>query len=143
MIRSCGWLVAWSLVACGSPPALAAHCRLPRVVDAHAGFEIGRPSGAGSILITATSAGNGLSLRSEDPGDDALTSSFEYRDAVNSRLSQEWEETIGEFNEVESPTTGERFEAPFNAYDPTGPDGPGYYRPLPGGGEEKLDPVGG
>ena len=33
---------------------------------------------------------------------------------------------------VEDPATGEEFEAPYTAYNPNGPDGPGYYTGSPG-----------
>jgi hypothetical protein len=33
---------------------------------------------------------------------------------------------------VEDPATGEEFEAPYTAYNPHGPDGPGYYTGSPG-----------
>jgi hypothetical protein len=33
---------------------------------------------------------------------------------------------------VEDPSTGETFEAPYNSYLPSGPDGPGYYTGSPG-----------
>jgi hypothetical protein len=31
---------------------------------------------------------------------------------------------------VHGPTTGATFEAPYNAYHPSGPAGPGYYSPA-------------
>jgi hypothetical protein len=34
---------------------------------------------------------------------------------------------------VEDPTTGKQYEAPYNAYDKGGPQGPGYYRSSPAG----------
>ena len=33
---------------------------------------------------------------------------------------------------MEDPATGEEFEAPYTAYNPNGPDGPGYYTGSPG-----------
>jgi hypothetical protein len=38
---------------------------------------------------------------------------------------------------VENPATGQQFEAPYSAYDQSGPDGPGYYTGSPGN-ETKL-----
>ncbi len=38
---------------------------------------------------------------------------------------------------VEDPATGQEFEAPYTAYSPSGPDGPGYYTGSPGD-ETKL-----
>ena len=45
------------------------------------------------------------------------------------------------YDNVQSPTTGQTYQAPLNAWNETGPDGPGYYRPLPGGSSEKLEQV--
>ncbi len=39
-----------------------------------------------------------------------------------------------------SPSTGETYVVPTNAWNPNGPDGAGYYRPTPGGGQERLEP---
>lgn len=53
-----------------------------------------------------------------------------------------WADAMRGYEEVESPTTGQRYDAPLNAWNPTGPEGAGYYRKLPGeGGLEKLIPV--
>lgn len=38
-----------------------------------------------------------------------------------------------------SPTTGQSYVVPWNAWSPTGPQGAGYYRATPGGGSELLD----
>lgn len=54
-------------------------------------------------------------------------------------LEDKWQEAIMGFENVYSPTTGEHWQAPLNAYDETGPDGPGYYRAIPNG-YEKLEP---
>jgi len=48
-----------------------------------------------------------------------------------------WEETTMEFQNVYSPTTGQHWEASYDDYNPTGPDGPGYYRQV-GNSYEKL-----
>jgi hypothetical protein len=55
-------------------------------------------------------------------------------------LSDKWQEAIMGYENVYSPSTGEHFEAPINSKWETGPEGPGYYRDLPGGGYEKLEP---
>src|SRR5262249_13606431 len=34
---------------------------------------------------------------------------------------------------VQDPTTGQQYEAPYNAYDKGGPQGPGYYKDSPAG----------
>jgi hypothetical protein len=41
---------------------------------------------------------------------------------------------------VQDPTTGIQYEAPYSAYDPAGPDGPGYYIGSPGS-LRKLDVI--
>jgi hypothetical protein len=53
-------------------------------------------------------------------------------------LEDKWSEAILGYENVYSPTTGEHWEVPLNAYDPAGPDGPGYYRAIPNG-FEKLE----
>ena len=55
-------------------------------------------------------------------------------------LSDKWQEAIMGYENVYSPSTGEHYEAPLNSKWDTGPEGPGYYRDLPGGGYEKLEP---
>lgn len=53
-----------------------------------------------------------------------------------------WADAMRGYEEVESPTTGQRYDAPINSWNPTGPEGAGYYRQLPGGGGlEKLSPL--
>ena len=52
-------------------------------------------------------------------------------------LSTLREETTMEFQNVYSPTTGQHWEASYDDYNPTGPDGPGYYRQV-GNSYEKL-----
>ena len=92
-----------------------------------------------SIVVTASgSPGAGVTLPPNRPDDNPLTSSNEYRSGVEDRLSQDWQEAIMGYENVQSPSTGDRYQVPLNNYDPAGSDGPGYYRPLPGGGSEKL-----
>ena len=55
-------------------------------------------------------------------------------------LSDKWTEAIMGFENVYSPTTGEHYEAPLNSLWEAGPEGSGYYRTLPNGGYEKLEP---
>jgi hypothetical protein len=55
-------------------------------------------------------------------------------------LSDKWQEAIMGYENVYSPSTGEHYEAPINSQWEAGPEGPGYYRELPGGGYEKLEP---
>jgi hypothetical protein len=93
-----------------------------------------------SILLTSSGGGSGgdVSLAPNRPDDNPLTSSQEYRDEVNDQLSQDWQEATMGYENVESPTTGDQYQVPLNNYDPAGPDGPGYYRELPGGGGSEL-----
>lgn len=72
----------------------------------------------------------------------SVTSGSRYQDEVSDRSSQKWADAMRGYEEVESPTTGQRYDAPLNSWNSTGPDGGGYYRQLPGGGGlEKLDQV--
>jgi hypothetical protein len=61
------------------------------------------------------------------------------RDNPEVSLSDRWQEAIMGYENVYSPTTGERWEAPLNSKWESGPEGSGYYRSLPGGGYEKLE----
>ena len=40
---------------------------------------------------------------------------------------QGFDDALNGVDLVHDPTTGDTFEAPYNAYSATGPDGPGYY----------------
>jgi hypothetical protein len=92
-----------------------------------------------SIVLTSSgSPGAGVTLPPNRPDDNPPTSSYEYRSGVQDRLSQDWQEATMGYENLQSPSTGDRYQVPLNNYDPAGPDGPGYYRPLPGGGSEKL-----
>jgi hypothetical protein len=53
-------------------------------------------------------------------------------------LSTLREETTMEYQNVYSPSTGQHWEASWDDYNPTGPDGPGYYRQV-GNSYEKLE----
>jgi hypothetical protein len=62
------------------------------------------------------------------------------KDQIEDDLSTKREEAMLGFQNVYSPTTGEHWEASYSDYNPTGPDGPGYYRPVGSvGGYEKLN----
>src|SRR5690606_37173998 len=67
-------------------------------------------------------------------GGSSVTSSSRYQDEVSDRSSQKWADAMRGYEEVTSPSTGQRYDAPLNAWNPSGPDGGGYYRQLPGGG---------
>ncbi len=59
--------------------------------------------------------------------------------SVSDESNQGWSDAMRGYEEMESPTTGQKYDVPYNAYNPTGPDGAGYYRGLPDGGLEKLE----
>ncbi|HEY1548697.1 MAG TPA: hypothetical protein VGG28_12800 [Kofleriaceae bacterium] len=58
---------------------------------------------------------------------------------MEDRQSQGYEDTMLQQDHAKSPTTGETYTVPWNAWSATGPDGAGYYRQVPGGGVERLD----
>lgn len=58
--------------------------------------------------------------------------------ASQDRNSQNWSDAMLEQERVHS-GDGEHYVVPTNAWNATGPDGPGYYRPTPGGGVERLE----
>src|SRR5262245_3676108 len=60
------------------------------------------------------------------------------KDEIEERLSTQREETTMGFQNVYSPSTGQHWEASYSDYNPTGPDGPGYYRRV-GNSYEKLN----
>ena len=59
--------------------------------------------------------------------------------ANDDRKSQEIGDTMLQQDRARSPTTGEDYVVPTSAWSETGPQGPGYYRAVPGGGTERLD----
>ncbi len=62
------------------------------------------------------------------------------KDQIEDELSEKRREAMMGYQNVYSPTTGEHWEASYNDYNPTGPDGPGYYRRVGSvGGYEKLN----
>jgi hypothetical protein len=62
------------------------------------------------------------------------------KDQIEEDLSTKRQEAMMGFQNVYSPTTGEHWEASYSDYNPTGPDGPGYYRRVGSvGGYEKLN----
>lgn len=72
----------------------------------------------------------------------SVTSGSTYKNAVEDRASQKWSDAMRGYEEVESPSTGQRYDAPLNSWNSTGPEGSGYYRQLPGGGGlEKLNQI--
>lgn len=78
----------------------------------------------------------------DDAGGSAITSGYEYRSSLDAKSKSNWAAGMRGYETYQSPSTGDAYDVPINAYDPTGPDGPGYYRQLPGtGGLEKLEPV--
>ena len=85
------------------------------------------------VLVGSRGAGG------DSVGGDSIIASGQYRDAVNDKSSKGWREAISGYEEVESPSTGQRYDAPLNSWNASGPDGAGYYRQLPDGSSEKLD----
>lgn len=62
------------------------------------------------------------------------------KDQIEEDLSTKRQEAMMGFQNVYSPTTGEHWEASYSDYNPTGPDGPGYYRRVGSvGAYEKLN----
>lgn len=68
----------------------------------------------------------------------ALSSSSKYKQEVEDRASEKWADAMRGYESAESPSTGQSYDVPLNAWNPTGHAGPGYYRLLPNGGTEKL-----
>jgi len=60
------------------------------------------------------------------------------KDQVDDELSTKREEAMMGFQNVYSPSTGQHWEASYSDYNPTGPDGAGYYRRV-GNSYEKLN----
>lgn len=60
------------------------------------------------------------------------------KDQIEEELSTKREEAMMGFQNVYSPSTGQHWEASYSDYNPTGPDGPGYYRRV-GNSYEKLN----
>ncbi|PYS20953.1 MAG: hypothetical protein DMF72_19120 [Acidobacteria bacterium] len=60
------------------------------------------------------------------------------KDQIEREMSRKREEATMGFQNVYSPSTGDHWEASYSDYNPTGPDGPGYYRRV-GNSYEKLN----
>jgi len=60
------------------------------------------------------------------------------KDDIEREMSRKRQEATMGFQNVYSPSTGEHWEASYSDYNPTGPDGPGYYRRA-GNSYEKLN----
>lgn len=60
------------------------------------------------------------------------------KDDIEREMSRKREEATMGFQNVYSPSTGQHWEASYSDYNPTGPDGPGYYRRV-GNSYEKLN----
>lgn len=57
------------------------------------------------------------------------------------RTTQQFDNVLNGVDVVRDPSTGTLYEAPYDAYDPAGPDGPGYYRDAGAGILQKLQTV--
>lgn len=97
---------------------------------------------ADSIQITDIGSRKNIQLpkgnRIEDVGGSSITSGQAYRDSVSDSSSQKWADGMRGYESVESPSTGQTYDAPLNSWNASGPDGAGYYRALPDGSQEKL-----
>ncbi len=98
--------------------------------------------------IRLTDAGQQLSSLPAQPNyntealfGDSVTSSQKYKEEVEDRSAENWSDAMRGYQTMESPSTGDTYDVPLNSYNPTGPNGGGYYRQLPGGGLEELSPV--
>ncbi len=91
-----------------------------------------------SIQITYLKQQNVLQAKNNPLDSSSIISSGTYRDQVTSRAANKWSDTMRGYEPVTSPTTGTNYDAPLNAWNPGGPEGPGYYHNLSSGGWEKL-----
>ena len=95
-----------------------------------------------SVEITSVGSRGNVTLPPNRPmettGGSSITSSYDYANSVSDRAHENWSEAMRGYEPVESPSTGTKYDAPLNSWNPSGPEGAGYYRALPGGGLEKL-----
>ncbi len=94
-----------------------------------------------SMQITSTDgpSSQGVMLPRNNPLDSSsIMSSWEYKNRVQDRASQQWSNATLGVDQVQSPTTGQQWTVPQNAWWGTGPYGAGYYRGLPNGQVEKM-----
>ncbi|HEY1554387.1 MAG TPA: hypothetical protein VGF94_06100 [Kofleriaceae bacterium] len=61
--------------------------------------------------------------------------------ATHDRIQQGWSDSMLGQERTVSPSSGEEYVVPTNAWSETGPQGAGYYRAVPGGGAERLDVI--
>lgn len=66
-------------------------------------------------------------------------SDWQHDQDVKDRIAQNWSDAILDQERAVSPTTGEEYIVPTSAWNPSGPQGAGYYRATPGGGAELLE----
>lgn len=66
-------------------------------------------------------------------------SSWEARQASQDKNNQAFDDAILGQDRATSPSSGEQYVVPWSAWNPSGPQGAGYYRALPGGGTELLN----
>lgn len=64
--------------------------------------------------------------------------SWEARQAVQDRSARNFDDAIRGQDRAISPSTGEEYVVPQSAWNPSGPQGAGYYRAVPGGSAELL-----
>jgi hypothetical protein len=83
---------------------------------------VGAWNGVNSGLIRLMS-----SIQHNDSQDQAQWAHLVQRMEQNDQQVQQFDDVIRNVQVVQDPKTGVIYEAPYDAYDPTGPEGPGYY----------------
>ncbi len=80
------------------------------------------------------------SIQHNDAQDQAQWAHLTQRLEQNDQQVQQFDNVLRNVQDVQDPATGTVYEAPYDAYDPNGPDGPGYYLDK-SGTLVKLTPV--
>ena len=83
---------------------------------------VGAWNGVNSGLIRLMS-----SIQHNDAQDQATWAHLIQHIEQNDQQVQQFDDVIRNVQDVRDPETGTVYEAPYDAYDPTGPQGPGYY----------------
>jgi len=84
------------------------------------------PVKSSSASSDSSSTGSGMAQWQED------------RQKAQDKTQLGFDDMIRGQDRALSPTTGEEYVCPNNLWNSDGPQGPGYYRDLPGGGQEQL-----
>lgn len=67
------------------------------------------------------------SIQHNDAQDQAQWAHLTQRIEQNDQQTQQFDNVLRNVQDVEDPATGTVYEAPYDAYNPDGPEGPGYY----------------